>query len=528
MKYTLFLFLLVLHFQSARSQINWMNVFHGQKLNLSEEHDAVLFNDSLYARCGLVSLHSCAYSVLQVFDTNGSLRWTKNYGYDALFNTDNWLCTAGVELGADDVYGDERMYFRVFSDDGRTLCETSFRRDIDWDVFPYPQPVSVCSVDSIIYWFYEHQTFKTGLFSNHLEVNSNTHKFSCASRYGDTLFAIASGNKLLFTDLEFRLVDSLEFQDTIIGLAEQQDELLLLFNNQLMKMENPDDTAETVLNTNNQFRKIVKNAYQDLIVTDQKDNLVGVWKLHDTIWIKLNEHLSPAMVKNVDYQNGKLYISGTSHMNEMVSYSIDTAYQETNDLPDVAITNVRNYHYTQSGYHKYWNFDCTLRNVGTDTINNVSTFALIGSGFQCMENFYQSEYNDLHLAPGDTITITSQISMFFADLIPKELCLRALLTNGVAERFTEDNIFCEKVNFISVPEFDISPVILYPNPANDVVQWDWIYENTEFTICDISGRVVQIGNCTKGENRIDLSDFNRGVYVITFSGYGKGCRLIIQ
>lgn len=58
-----------------------------------------------------------------------------------------------------------------------------------------------------------------------------------------------------------------------------------------------------------------------------------------------------------------------------------------------------------------------------------------------------------------------------------------------------------------------SSISLYPNPANN---WTIIETNTEstITICDLQGKLVYT-NKTKGVTKIDLSDYNSGLYIVS-------------
>lgn len=71
---------------------------------------------------------------------------------------------------------------------------------------------------------------------------------------------------------------------------------------------------------------------------------------------------------------------------------------------------------------------------------------------------------------------------------------------------------CQMVGF-SFPESK-SAIKIYPNPGNGLYHIDGIKEQTRYTVFNVLGKVVLVGDLSKSKNSVDLSDLNSGIYLI--------------
>ena len=71
----------------------------------------------------------------------------------------------------------------------------------------------------------------------------------------------------------------------------------------------------------------------------------------------------------------------------------------------------------------------------------------------------------------------------------------------------------------SINDFESDEVVLYPNPAKDIIYVKNISVNTLIEIYDINGRLIRETNTTS--NSISISDLSRGFYFVNVNGQVK-------
>lgn len=77
---------------------------------------------------------------------------------------------------------------------------------------------------------------------------------------------------------------------------------------------------------------------------------------------------------------------------------------------------------------------------------------------------------------------------------------------------------------MSVGETFTESLKIYPNPATDVLFVDGLNQNTSFRLIDLTGKEVKRGFT---QNRIDVSDLNRGMYLLQVDG-GNPQKIMIK
>jgi hypothetical protein len=73
-------------------------------------------------------------------------------------------------------------------------------------------------------------------------------------------------------------------------------------------------------------------------------------------------------------------------------------------------------------------------------------------------------------------------------------------------------------NPLSVPEFEINKITIYPNPSNGIFTIEHkFFEPTAYQITDITGKMIGKGELVKKQTQIDLSSAQSGVYFLKTS-----------
>lgn len=89
------------------------------------------------------------------------------------------------------------------------------------------------------------------------------------------------------------------------------------------------------------------------------------------------------------------------------------------------------------------------------------------------------------------------------------------LDNGSTQTFFFDFHETDPVAVAGVSSMANNALNIYPNPATDYLHVEPPYNNMDYTITDLSGRIIKSG--TVAGNRIDINDMTPGIYTLTIS-----------
>ena len=91
---------------------------------------------------------------------------------------------------------------------------------------------------------------------------------------------------------------------------------------------------------------------------------------------------------------------------------------------------------------------------------------------------------------------------------------------GVGSTFYIDDLMGPALQgTASINDFESDELVLYPNPAKDIIYVKNISGNTLIEIYDINGRLIRETNTTS--NSISISDLSRGFYFVNVNGQVK-------
>lgn len=79
-------------------------------------------------------------------------------------------------------------------------------------------------------------------------------------------------------------------------------------------------------------------------------------------------------------------------------------------------------------------------------------------------------------------------------------------------------------NPVSTDEIQSSNYMIYPNPANDYFKWINVPENLPYQILGVDGSLILRGNT--GEDRVDISALNNGMYIVVIENSDVQLKLI--
>jgi hypothetical protein len=89
---------------------------------------------------------------------------------------------------------------------------------------------------------------------------------------------------------------------------------------------------------------------------------------------------------------------------------------------------------------------------------------------------------------------------------------------------------CVAINSVSLDDLDAALMLVFPNPASDVVNIQNIAVGTNISITDVSGRVVYTSTASNDLMTISTQDWSNGLYLIQteLNGAVQQQKVVIQ
>ena len=100
--------------------------------------------------------------------------------------------------------------------------------------------------------------------------------------------------------------------------------------------------------------------------------------------------------------------------------------------------------------------------------------------------------------------------------------IQAMTDRFTAQGYTMPAYTCN----LSVAEFDINSISIYPNPTSTSISFKNIKEKYSLSILNILGQVVLEANISPDSNEINVAPLKSGAYFIKFKGVDKALKFI--
>jgi len=139
---------------------------------------------------------------------------------------------------------------------------------------------------------------------------------------------------------------------------------------------------------------------------------------------------------------------------------------------------------------------------------------LVGSDGRKLNNFIN--VNELTLFPGERFEVLAQPNTLFEGLMNVEYYD---LRNNNLIGSNDVNIAITSALEVNEEKNDNQTLRLFPNPASDFLTIQFDGSVSSGTITDLSGRSISNFDLTESETKIDISNLNQGVYILTLDGY---------
>lgn len=141
-------------------------------------------------------------------------------------------------------------------------------------------------------------------------------------------------------------------------------------------------------------------------------------------------------------------------------------------------------------------------------------FCVIGFG----KTYCQQISNDLISTSGNyDSNDDNQISWIIGESFTETL---SNSENTLTQGFLQTNLEITSINEFQIKELEIE---IFPNPTNEILNIIYINnENDElyYSITNLNGKIISIGSIVEHDKvmkQIDFTNYNSGIYIITFS-----------
>ena len=199
-----------------------------------------------------------------------------------------------------------------------------------------------------------------------------------------------------------------------------------------------------------------------------------------TTYVQMNGYADGAPHQNEDWLIGYVEISPNMVFNE-VWLEFKTAMKYEGDALSVAISS---------------DYDGNSDPSDFDWVYITSSFNYSTGNYEWVES------GKVDIAP----MVPNYPSSFYVAFI-------YISSDELAASWEVDGVKVTGTNVNAVNEFEMSAIILYPNPASEQVSF-MLEDNAEVSIFDMTGRMVSTTNCEAGQAQLNVSELVNGVYFV--------------
>ncbi|MFA9390069.1 MAG: T9SS type A sorting domain-containing protein [Prolixibacteraceae bacterium] len=532
----IFILLLCLSILSE-AQTNWSKVLDETPNSLSKFHDMILVHDTVIIVSNKVGLPTyCGHDLIMAFNKQGQYLWETS-GFCDVFALQGNNLLLSYQTRVDDVILDDFFHIDKLDANKQLSSYTKFpeqgymhklweeQKFDEWDKFYTfnfkPIDLKTGPKNQILVAFNEGiaRVDSTGQFF--FDINKTTRSSVLAVDFlSDNRYLLFLENAINLLDDNLNILKSSKLEQNAIGGLLDNDTIYILTENQLIVRDTSFNIISTIQLPENFISTNLKTINHKLWISGTTNDQITLFTIHNTE-IKTQNNYNQ-LVTEFDFAeiDGEIIIMGNSPQNQFALYSCDTTASYFGTEADIELVDAK-IGKTQFTYAKFdgqsffvsSNFEIFTRvkNSGKDTIRSLALFAPFKGGFNCAVLFYYTKYDDLHLLPGDELTLKGKGQCDYQNF---QFTLMCMAPNSQLETNLSNNYFSELITLTGVDDIvNENSFQLYPNPVKEILTIK-VAEHHPFD-CDIYNSSGQkILNRTNIEMRleIDVRMYPNGIY----------------
>jgi len=517
----LLLFLFVFLHISVFSQSFWSKVVDDQNYNKSIYKDGTLFSDSIILVGSEVGV-SCPGTKLFAFDLKGNRLWDIPVTLSLIYADSKYFYTAGMNMGQDDVGGDESFVISKYENQGNQIFETSLWAPSDVDFVPTSMDVRG---DGSLFVSFKNSILKADSVGNvksriQMKFKNN---ISGIQFMGNDSLLINAKSMLYQSNLSYNLLDSISFSENNVSTFFRNDTIYSLFPHKLLILNAKLDILDTLITNNEIEFSGIKLFDGDLWVMGKQAEQAKLLHLHNK---KVTETLSYDLLlqfRDFMVTPETVIFTGESNSDQIAVSSFNRKVDpEPINLPDIELVdfNIHNvtFNYYPNNFPYGYSFDTemTLKNNGTDTITSFAVFNNLHGGTNCAQNYFYQKFSNIQILPNQSLTI-DLYRMGEYGINYNELCFELLAPNSSLETNLVNNSLCKTFDLTGTDELaELKPYCIFPNPVKDLLKIKFKESGAKkLRITSLDGRQVLETKTSGAEVNLDLSGLNAGIYLLS-------------
>jgi hypothetical protein len=549
MKYFILSTFLFFTVQLCSAQLLWEKVYSEKHRYLSYTLDGAIFSDSIILTTGVTDFLFFCKGEFVALNISGEELWNRGYVYAGndcgphncygnirlVATTENSIYTCGESWAGDVYFGDETIFLHKFDPSGNVIFTTSYPKPVElFQQLIHPTGIIAHDEWGVI--------VSAGLNDNDTDriIKFDTDGNFLWDKHYDFLidqivytdsgyFAIRTESNVILAAPLGELQDTFELEQPAIGMVYLDHKLYLATSGEVFSLDTETGEKESILFTIPESPFSILNVFSNsLWVLSESNNRVHISNPMSDEMEVYDLPLPAFSIQNFFITDNEIILTGSNQQGLMaaIAYGRENnhpdAFWPDIELVDFEISNTEIIYVTDApweGIIDGFRFDTqiTIRNNGDEPIEWFWLQSDREGGFNCGRHYYYELIKDLTIEPHQEISF--DIGRTADYQIPgtnTRVCYKVIAPNSRLESNVANNLICKTFDITSVP--DLSQQIrwvVYPNPVTNHLNVHLAgEENLNYSIWDLSGKLIMSGFLWGGENTVDLTQLPKGIYIL--------------
>ncbi|MFN2395043.1 MAG: T9SS type A sorting domain-containing protein [Bacteroidales bacterium] len=518
------------------AQPTWTSVLSGEEFNKSYTISNAYLADSLILVSAYTNAAGCATNNLFAFDLQGEMIWQQNppAGYnqggkhEIVITNNAFIYTAGYSYHDDYYTGNEPLTLVKMNPAGEVIFEKHYSGNWN-EILAIPNSMDINDEGEMIVSTSgnEGKVFKSDVEGTVLCELDYDFEIMQVAFLNEEDYLILSPNELHKCDPEGNITGSVSVDENPQKIVINDDFIYLLYESGLVRINNDFSNQVTLVDdTETEFRNMKLFQEQFWIMGIQDDEII-IFPFDEE---NEEQSFTPGMfTDSPDFLvvADQIIISGTSPSGQLALYSYpiqsdNTAYPWPDiEISDFNISNIGIEYWEENGepFPVGFHFDTELfiQNNGPETVNEIFVYSPRSGGFNCVQQFYYRNFNELSISPGESITIDFGYSGEFSPPSANhEICFEVMAPNSLLEIDVSANLLCKSFNATNIEKaFTGDNFKVFPNPASDRLFIEVnIPGEYQVYLYDHNGKLIRHLSGSDKSMSINISEFAKGLYFL--------------
>ncbi len=444
----------------------------------------------------------------------------------------NVLVAGFCMLGCD--YGPSGIFVEKYAYDASVIWKQLFvKESFDAQIVDIIEHISgdivVLTQNSI----YKLDPLGDSIMSNNYNFNYNQ-GFACA--YVDSLqMLFGYQDSLMLTDMNINTLTTHVFKGEIKDLHRNGMHYYVLSTDFLLKTDLNFQHLDSLDVSPFMFDSTLDLFHDSICLLITEDSIVEIDLATLSTSAKAYEKPEKFLPADMAISDTMLLLAGSSVFNRNKAFAAKTwslNAATANPSTDIGITNIKIENpyavkdmYGEDVYNFYWEAYATIKNYGSETINSCDIGTQLFAFNICGRLVYLDSFNQLSLAPGDSITVYLGNMSDYGYFLPgvEEFTYTLKLHSMIPNEKIDKNINNDEsevsfvIDLLDIPQQQSQNIHIYPNPGRDHISINPFMKMASWEIFSSNGMKLSTGKPQVKDFSIDISALPKGIYMLKLS-----------